>query len=289
MTFSGLCRAINLKGDETVIATTTIIGAFAAPSVLDNKIENSENDSFSRVAKFIGHCADTDDVATCLAVKGITALNRAAKSSNIEILPGITFTREQSESVRSGKSLSENEIMTTLPKENEEKTGRLLDLALDSAIEFFKTHTLQIKVPQETTQDFARAIEEGRKGGGKMKKIMGPLMMAVGAKLIAMIPIFLGGLALLAIKAVVVAKIAFVMAILLGASKLFAGGAGGVLGKLGGGTGYNNAGWNSGWSGAQGTGGWTAAGTGGYPYARSYDTQEAQDIAYRGQQQIQQQ
>lgn len=57
-----------------------------------------------------------------------------------------------------------------------------------------------------------------------MKKLTGPLMMALGAKMIAIIPIMLGGLALFAAKALIISKVAFVLAIILGAQYLFTNG-----------------------------------------------------------------
>jgi len=65
--------------------------AWAAPSVQDNKIES--DNTFGRAARYLGACLDSDDMATCLAVKGITALNRAARSNNIELVNGVTFQR----------------------------------------------------------------------------------------------------------------------------------------------------------------------------------------------------
>lgn len=151
-------------------------------------------------------------------------------------------------------------------------------MALESASNFMGTHNLQFKLPAETTVNMARAIEEGR---GKLKKIAGPLMLAVGAKLLALVPIFLGGLALLAVKALVVAKIAFVLAAVLGFQK-FAGGSGGglnLLSKVSGGGGQQSYGAPAGGSGQ----GWSSGGgvaSAQYPYARSYD---AQDLAYSAQ------
>lgn len=112
--------------------------------------------------------------------------------------------------------------------------------------------------------------------------------MAIGAKLVALIPIFLGGLILLATKALVVAKIAFLLAASLAAQKLIGGGGSGfnLLSKFAGagqgaqgwsGAG-NQAGWSTGGAAAQG---WSSgAASSQYPYARSYD---AQEIAYNGQ------
>lgn len=146
---------------------------------------------------------------------------------------------------------------------------------MDSLTNFVESHSLEVKFPKETTQAVARAIEEGR---GKLKKVAGPLLLAFGAKLIALVPLFLGGLVFLAIKALIVSKIAFVLAAILGLQKFGAGGAGGLglLSKVTGG----GAGGLSGWQSATPSAGWSS-GSGiasQYPYARNYDT--AQDLAY---------
>lgn len=174
-------------------------------------------------------------------------------------------------SARSGKAISENEIIDSLPAEASERTSRLFDLAMDSVTNFLDTHSLEVKFPKETSQEVARAIEEGR---GKLKKIGGPLLLAVGAKLIALVPLFLGGLVFLAVKALVVSKIAFVLAAILGLQRFGGGGAGGLglLGKVANGV----QGWSSGGQGSQA---WASSPVGSsYPYARNYDN--AQDLAY---------
>lgn len=200
------------------------------------------------------------------------------------VRPQNRISRDPAVSARSGKAISENEIIDSLPVDKTERAGRLVDLAMDSLTSFLDTHSLEVKFPKEASQDMARAIEEGR---GKLKKIAGPLILAVGAKLIALVPLFLGGLIFLAIKALVVSKIAFVLAAILGLQKLGAGSGGGLnlLGKLA------NGGGAQGWSsGAQTGSGWSSPAVGGsYPYARNYDT--AQDVAYNaysGEQQTQQ-
>lgn len=65
--------------------------AWAAPSVQDNQIDSES--TFTRAARYLGSCFESDDMTTCLAVKGITALNRAARSNNIELVNGVTFKR----------------------------------------------------------------------------------------------------------------------------------------------------------------------------------------------------
>lgn len=111
-------------------------------------------------------------------------------------------------------------------------------------------------------------------------------------------PLLLGGVALLALKALFVSKIALVLAIIL-AVKKFVGGAvegastlgllskavggaaagAGALGAAALGGGAAGAG-GSGWASGGGANGWNQGGAQ-YPYARSYDT--AQDLAYNAQ------
>ena len=182
-----------------------------------------------------------------------------------------SLRRDSTISARSAKAISENEIVDSLPAAESERSGRLFDLAMDSLTNFIESHSLEVKFPKESSEAVARAIEEGR---GKLKKVAGPLLLAFGAKLIALVPLFLGGLIFLAIKALIVSKIAFVLAAILGFQK-FGGGAGGLgllsskLSGLGGGwqSGAQSAGWSSGTGVAQQ-----------YPYARTYDN--AQDLAY---------
>lgn len=106
--------------------------------------------------------------------------------------------------------------------------------------------------------------------------------MAIGAKVIALIPIFLGGLILLATKALVVAKIAFILASILGFQKLSGSGGSGFnfLSKFSGAGTNTSPQWANpapAWSNAASTQGWSSGAANSYPYARSYD---AQDLAY---------
>lgn len=69
----------------------------------------------------------------------------------------------------------------------------------------------------------------------KKKMMMNPLFMAIAAKMVLLVPLLLGGLALLAVKAAVISKIALVLALVAGAGSIFGGG--GLGGGLGGGFG----------------------------------------------------
>lgn len=256
-----------------IVSIVLLVGcATAAPSSQERSIESESGSTFLLASRFLGPCLEEEDMATCLAVKGITALNRAARSSSIDIISGISFKRDPSNEVaRNAKALTENEIYAQLPDKNDEKSSRLLDLAMESATDFLGSHNLEVKVPAEATQEVARAFEEGR---GKLKKMLGPIAIALGAKLFAVVPLVIGFLALLTFKAVFVAKIAFLLAILVGGSRLLGG-----IGKGAAGIGGYNS--SPAWS-SSSNAGWSSGASAAYPYARGL-SDEAQDLAYVGQ------
>lgn len=115
---------------------------------------------------------------------------------------------------------------------------------------------------------------------GKIKKIILPLIAAVGLKIFALVPILFGGLGLLALKALFVGKIALLLAGILFFQKMFGSGsmAGNIFGKAPslGGNWYEPS-----------TQGWPSAGAGaqqqGY-YKRSFDDTtgkiESHSLAY---------
>lgn len=76
----------SIKMKVFVVLSAVLALAAAAPGV------NSVNEP-SSFRKMIANCLASDDTVTCLSIKGITALNRAARSANIEILPGVSFQR----------------------------------------------------------------------------------------------------------------------------------------------------------------------------------------------------
>lgn len=95
---------------------------------------------------------------------------------------------------------------------------------------------------------------------------MGGMMMGMAAKMAALVPIAIGGLFLLAGKALITAKIALLISGIIAIKKLFAS-------KSGGGGGGGHGGWQSGGGG----GGWQSSG-GGWD-KRSFT--DAQKMAYK--------
>lgn len=74
-----------------IVIAVLFVSTLAAPGVIDNKIESDS--TMSKVMQYFGSCSDSEDLTTCLTIKGITALNRAARASNIKVSEGITLAR----------------------------------------------------------------------------------------------------------------------------------------------------------------------------------------------------
>lgn len=74
-----------------IISAMLVAAAMAAPSVIDNKVETDS--SSNKMMQYFSSCFDADDTTNCLAVKGIAALNRAARASNIQVGAGFVLTK----------------------------------------------------------------------------------------------------------------------------------------------------------------------------------------------------
>jgi len=104
-----------------------------------------------------------------------------------------------------------------------------------------------------------------------MKKMMGMMMMGLAAKAAALVPLAIGGLFLLAGKALIISKIALVLSLIIALKKLLAH-------KHGGGGHHHEV--HHGWQPSGGGGGWDR---------RSLaDEEHAQHLAYSGQASTQQ-
>ncbi|XP_015585294.1 uncharacterized protein LOC107263024 [Cephus cinctus] len=198
-----------LLGSAILLATTS---AVPTPS-------NQEQHPSSEV-----DCLEHEkNLLSCIAVKAVGVLKRAARSSDIRLLDGISFVRD-GPMERTAKAhspiKSEAELMNELPRDATDRTIKLASMLYESAVSFLKSHTLRISMPEGGQDSIARSFVEGR---GKIKKMILPLVAAAGVKIFALVPILLGGLALLALKALFVGKIALLLAGILAFQKLFGG------------------------------------------------------------------
>nr|CAD7588429.1 unnamed protein product [Timema genevievae] len=198
---------------------------------------------------------------------------------------------------------------------DEVQSHEVEDMVASRVERFLQTHTLKVDLKGDDvlnavssagralgdvvdsfglTEDEASSVGEERGKKKKAQKILLPLLLAMKLKAAALIPLALGAIALIAGKALLIGKIALVLAAIIGLKKLLSqqktvtyeivshphhtgghesyssggGGGGGFGGDIGGG--YGSSG--SGGGGGGGHGGW----------GRSLGEVDAHQLAYRG-------
>ncbi|XP_023015835.2 uncharacterized protein [Leptinotarsa decemlineata] len=177
---------------------------------------------FRYVYKVYQECASSD-LIPCLKLKLITAMDRAARTyTELPLFEGVSFVKDPKAVTPGDAVKTEAELEATLPRALEDKETALDSLIANKVSSFLGSHTLQIKLPNYSESQ--RSLEEGR---GKKKKGSSGLMflpLILGGTLI---PLALGALALLAGKALIVSKLALVLAGIIGIKKLLSGSSGG--------------------------------------------------------------
>lgn len=59
------------------------------------------------------------------------------------------------------RALSEAELENTLPADQEEKDSQVESLLVDRVARFLSSHTLQLKVPEESISEMKKSLDEG--------------------------------------------------------------------------------------------------------------------------------
>ncbi|CAK9795188.1 hypothetical protein ANTPLA_LOCUS272 [Anthophora plagiata] len=195
---------------KLVILGLFAVSAMAVPMLDTNNLQlNRDLDCFEQ----------DNSLFSCVFVKTVSMLDRASRSSDIEIVDGVKFVRE-TPLERSGKDLkTETDLMNELPRDTSDRAIKLASMLYESAMSFLKSHSLKLSMPEEGS--ISRALNEGR---AKIKKMAMPLIAAAGVKLFALVPLLLGSLGLLVMKALFVGKIALLLAGVLAFQRLFGSG-----------------------------------------------------------------
>ncbi|XP_069681909.1 uncharacterized protein [Periplaneta americana] len=199
--------------------TVVVCASLLQESVLSlGEERNSSNDGdidyFAPGLKFVYRAykqcegVDLGDLFTCLKLRAIKIADRALQSDTIPLIDGINIvksipvTGEEGARKLNFEPLQEvNEA--SLPKDYELKQNKLNELLAERMARFFQTHSVQLGEPQSN-----EGAEEGRR---RKRRKFGLLMMA-GLLKGSMVAMGMKGLAVLAGKAFLVAKIALVLA-----------------------------------------------------------------------------
>lgn len=203
-------------------------------------------------------------VSPCLKKKAIAFFERLGRIQALPIGDNLELVRVAPVSY-GDTSRNLSDLEKTLARTSGSATDEILnDVLLERMAALMNSFNVQISLPKTNSGELKRSVEEGR---GKMKKMMGMMMMGIAMKLAALVPIAIGVLFLLAGKALIISKIALVLSLIIGLKKLLSQKQGG----------HDHGGW-------QQSGGWdrslkAAVGTP-VPSMTEADRQYAQTLAY---------
>ncbi|PBC33590.1 hypothetical protein APICC_06883 [Apis cerana cerana] len=153
-------------------------------------------------------------VSPCLKKKAIAFFERLGRIRTLPLSENFELIRNtDTEMARSSFA----ELETQLGRTASSKDEILNEILFDRVASLLNSFNVQIRLPRTSPGELKRGMEEGR---GKMKKMMGMMMMGMAMKMAAMIPIALGVLFLLAGKALIISKIALVLSLIIGLKKL---------------------------------------------------------------------
>ncbi|XP_013142569.1 PREDICTED: uncharacterized protein LOC106106521 [Papilio polytes] len=188
---------------KAILLALVCLGVTAAKPTGDEDVVGS-------VIGVVKNCAE-EDVSLCLKERALKYAENLAAAREVSITDGISLIGiGSSRSARSFEPLSEE------PKARENQVeGRLIDTALD----FFENHVIQLRIPKGAVEDVKRSLEEGRGKKKKLKQLL-PIFALLQLKIQSLIPLFLGIIAFAAVKGLMLAKAALLASALLLLKKL---------------------------------------------------------------------
>lgn len=117
-------------------------------SVTENEIPRGA-DSYSYLTDFrymykvYQECA-SQDVTSCLKLKLLAALDRAARTYSLNVLDGVSFVKDPKANIQDEAPKTEADIEASLPRSLNEKDEALSGLILNKVSSFLESHTLQV-------------------------------------------------------------------------------------------------------------------------------------------------
>ncbi|XP_055908880.1 uncharacterized protein LOC129943445 [Eupeodes corollae] len=173
----------------------------------------------STMYRIYQQCA-SENLSVCLKIKLLMGLEKAFRhSKELSIVEGVKFVNNIDTVAHAvpRAALDEKKIEESLPRGLDGKEDTLNNMIFKRLATFLQEYTLQVKFPDAQNAD-ERSFDESRKkkdkkGGGAY--IMIPLLLGG-----TFVPIAYGALAMLAGKALIVSKLALVLASIIGIKKL---------------------------------------------------------------------
>uniref|UniRef100_A0A182JFX5 Uncharacterized protein n=1 Tax=Anopheles atroparvus TaxID=41427 RepID=A0A182JFX5_ANOAO len=192
-----------------------LLGAIVASAAT----EDYQSQGLRAIVRVYDECSKAETgFSPCLKKRAITFIDRLSRVDALA-LGDMKIVRNERAAAEPSKPLTEAELEQSLPRGLEARDEALTNMLLEKVAGIFSSRTVQVTLPKLSSEELGRGLEEGR---GKMKKMMSMMIMGFMMKMAAMVPVAIAGLYLLAGKALIVSKIALLLAGIIGLKKLVA-------------------------------------------------------------------
>ncbi|XP_076174498.1 DUF1676 domain-containing protein Osi12 [Ptiloglossa arizonensis] len=193
-----------------LLACSAVVQASTTPKDDDSFVDRG----FRAMYRVYEECQHRNmAVSPCLKKKAISFFERLGRMRTMPLSENFELVRVTDEAPKSTTS----ELEASLGRNAGGKDEILTEILLDRVASLLNNFNVQIRLPKTSPGELKRGMEEGR---GKMKKMMGMMMMGMAMKMAALVPLALGVLFLLAGKALIISKIALVLSLIIGLKKL---------------------------------------------------------------------
>ncbi|XP_050437149.1 uncharacterized protein LOC126843582 [Adelges cooleyi] len=220
-----------------VFAVVLLVAGFSCGSPVSSQNTNDGNEVLKPfviredelIQKLNSKCA-TKDVSSCVMLKLVTYMNRLMKKNNLELGETIEIAKKDNAQVEDEQTVEVVQVDSARGYSDESVFSEVM---ADKLWKYVKSRSLKVKLLPEAdfvvsaaeqggTLNFGMSVKTGELETGRGKnKNMGPMMAAVMMKLGMLKILAFKALALLVGKALLVSKLAFLLATIIGLKKLF--------------------------------------------------------------------
>ncbi|KAB0794507.1 hypothetical protein PPYR_11346 [Photinus pyralis] len=192
--------------------SVALVFLFVLGALADDVKNEFEQGAMRDAFQFVDKCGNKE-ISVCLKERALQYLDKLP--NRLEIGAGLSIEQAEGAVDRSGRVYNDRELPED-PRAREEAIDTML---YDKFLNFLSSHTVEFKVPDSAITEFKRSLEEGRKKKGKKGNMMG-LLMLFKMKAAMLAALAMKGLAVIAFKALVIAKIALTITLIIGLKKL---------------------------------------------------------------------
>lgn len=117
-----------------------------------NEVDDSwwPNKQITMVQRMLNDCSSGDPFTVCLKAKAVTFIDRLLRKDSIQVMDGLSLVSDGSNARgRSGRALTEEELVASLPRELGKKEETLDEMIVSKISDFFSSHQVKMDFAED--------------------------------------------------------------------------------------------------------------------------------------------